>query len=223
MDDDGFRLWLEHLRIHLVGELRRLTTCCELALYLRLTLLDVIDCRYVSFVRVTSSGRLKEIGASPGARDSRPQPRPSVVEVEATVGGGGRGGSWSEGLLHVRPIFDNQTTYLCLGTGTGVAPKRIESIMDSLQPILSECDGTSWSPFVRSSDVAPVVSDSAFTERQSAIMALIAQGMSNPSIAQCIGFSHSLVRQETTKIFRKLRVSNRRDAVLVARKKGLLD
>jgi len=53
--------------------------------------------------------------------------------------------------------------------------------------------------------------------RQIAILHLIERGFSNPSIAEQIGYSESLVRQETMQIYSILKVSGRRE--LIERKK----
>lgn len=60
------------------------------------------------------------------------------------------------------------------------------------------------------------------SERQTAILELIAHGMTNPQISHRIGFSESTVRQESMQIYRFLGVNSRRDAVRVARTRGLL-
>lgn len=50
------------------------------------------------------------------------------------------------------------------------------------------------------------------TERQKKILAMMAQGLTNSVMAQRLGFSESLIRQETVKIYRNLNVSNRHEA-----------
>lgn len=58
-------------------------------------------------------------------------------------------------------------------------------------------------------------SDSSFgeklTERQETILSKIRQGMTNISIANQLGYSESLIRQETMAIYQKLGVTGRRD------------
>jgi DNA-binding NarL/FixJ family response regulator len=52
---------------------------------------------------------------------------------------------------------------------------------------------------------------SKLTERQDLILTLIQQGLTNVIIAQRLGYSESLIRQETIAIYKKLRVNGRRD------------
>jgi DNA-binding CsgD family transcriptional regulator len=63
----------------------------------------------------------------------------------------------------------------------------------------------------------------ALSERQHTVLALMAEGLSNPRIAARIGFSESTVRHETMAIYRVLGVSGRRAAVQAATRLGLLD
>jgi DNA-binding CsgD family transcriptional regulator len=53
--------------------------------------------------------------------------------------------------------------------------------------------------------------DVAMTERQSVILKMIERGLTNAQIAQELGYSESLIRQETVQIFRKLKVSGRKE------------
>ena len=55
------------------------------------------------------------------------------------------------------------------------------------------------------------------TERQNTILRLMEKGLSNPTIAEQIGYSESLVRQETMAIYATLKVSGRKE--LIERKK----
>lgn len=57
----------------------------------------------------------------------------------------------------------------------------------------------------------------SLTERQTAILRLIERGLSNPAIAEEIGYSESLVRQETMAIYSTLNVAGRKE--LIERKK----
>jgi DNA-binding CsgD family transcriptional regulator len=54
------------------------------------------------------------------------------------------------------------------------------------------------------------------TERESIVETLIREGLTNAEIARKLGYSESLIRQETVIIYRKLGISGRKD--LVARK-----
>lgn len=59
----------------------------------------------------------------------------------------------------------------------------------------------------------PMLMDEELTPRQKEIVILIRQGKTNSSIAVILGFSESLIRQETITIYRKLGVSGRRDLI----------
>ena len=54
-------------------------------------------------------------------------------------------------------------------------------------------------------------SDTTMTERQLVILKMIERGLTNAQIAQEVGYSESLIRQETVQIFRKLKVSGRKE------------
>lgn len=53
----------------------------------------------------------------------------------------------------------------------------------------------------------------ALTERQQQILSLVKSGMTNPAIAAQMGYSESLIRQETMVIYQKLGVDGRRELV----------
>jgi DNA-binding CsgD family transcriptional regulator len=53
---------------------------------------------------------------------------------------------------------------------------------------------------------------SDLTDRQKKILEMMSQGLTNSAMASKLGFSESLIRQETVKIYRSLNVSNRREA-----------
>ena len=61
--------------------------------------------------------------------------------------------------------------------------------------------------------VLPKIENPQLTERQLLIKDLIIKGMTNYEIAKKIGYSHSLVRQESIKIFAKLDVKDRRELI----------
>ena len=53
------------------------------------------------------------------------------------------------------------------------------------------------------------------TERQELILALIEEGLTNLAIADRLGYSESLIRQETITIYRKLGIEGRRDLQII--------
>ena len=57
----------------------------------------------------------------------------------------------------------------------------------------------------------PTQSNSSMSERQVVILKMIERGLTNSEIAKEVGYSESLVRQETVHIFRKLNVSGRKE------------
>ncbi|HLZ59322.1 MAG TPA: response regulator transcription factor [Ktedonosporobacter sp.] len=59
------------------------------------------------------------------------------------------------------------------------------------------------------------------TEREREVLTLIAQGYTNPSIAQRLGLSSKTVRNHVSNIFSKLQVVDRAQAIIVAREAGL--
>ncbi len=56
------------------------------------------------------------------------------------------------------------------------------------------------------------------TERQNLILKLIAEGRTNAAIADVLGYSESLIRQETIKIYAKLGCSGRNEAAQIFNK-----
>ena len=58
-----------------------------------------------------------------------------------------------------------------------------------------------------------VVSSFTLTSRQWTILKSVRKGMTNPQIAEDLGFSESLVRHETMKIYSKLRISGRKELI----------
>ena len=59
--------------------------------------------------------------------------------------------------------------------------------------------------------------------RQRTVLGYLAQHLTNRQIAVRMGFSESTIRQETMAIYRFLKASGRRDAVDIARERGLLE
>ncbi|MCP4360439.1 MAG: response regulator transcription factor [Chloroflexi bacterium] len=70
--------------------------------------------------------------------------------------------------------------------------------------------------------LAPFTID-PLTEREREILTLMAQGLTNPQIAQELVISDSTVRFHTHNIFNKLQVQRRTEAVVVAMQNNLID
>ena len=68
----------------------------------------------------------------------------------------------------------------------------------------------------------PAPKDGDLTERQVAILRLIAEGKTNKAIGSRLGYSESTVRHETMRIFRVLGVASRSQAVTAGASRGLL-
>ena len=68
---------------------------------------------------------------------------------------------------------------------------------------------------------APVPALSGFTGREAEILEYIAQGLDNAQIAAHLKLSEKTVRNHITRIFDKLAVENRGQAIVRAREAGL--
>ena len=68
---------------------------------------------------------------------------------------------------------------------------------------------------------APAQTFPELTEREREILALMAQHMANPEIAQRLSISDKTVRNQVSNIFNKLQVADRAQAILRAREAGL--
>ena len=63
---------------------------------------------------------------------------------------------------------------------------------------------------------------SPLTDRELAVLRLMADRLTNPEIAARLGVSPHTVRNQIAAIFRKLNVSRRQEAVSVAREIGVI-
>ncbi|MBK0422155.1 response regulator transcription factor [Leucobacter sp. CSA2] len=68
----------------------------------------------------------------------------------------------------------------------------------------------------------PTATRSALTRRETEILALVAEGMSNPAIAAKLFIGESTVKTHLLHVFEKLEVSDRTRAVTRAMKRGLI-
>ncbi|MBN2548703.1 MAG: response regulator transcription factor [Anaerolineales bacterium] len=76
--------------------------------------------------------------------------------------------------------------------------------------------------YAHPAQVAPPPSDLHFSEREQAVLELLAQGLSNLDIAQQLYLSEGTVRNYTSDIFKKLGVSDRTRAAIAAIRFGLV-
>jgi DNA-binding NarL/FixJ family response regulator len=74
--------------------------------------------------------------------------------------------------------------------------------------------------------IVPHVSESqhwpGITRQEMEVLKLLAQGMTNRQIADDLDISVQTVKNHTTSIYKKLKVQNRTQAVLVARQMGIV-
>ena len=102
----------------------------------------------------------------------------------------------------------------------------LERVMGTTADILSAYFGLLWSPrrpAAQPVDVPTSADQVVLTQRQTAVLSLMAEGMSNRQISLRIGYSESTVRHETMAIYRAFGVGDRRTASRVARDLGLVD
>jgi DNA-binding CsgD family transcriptional regulator len=90
--------------------------------------------------------------------------------------------------------------------------------LGTVSPPAGDAEGVS--PVAR--DVQAAETNDALTVREREVLALAAEGLANRQIASRMGIADRTVKQHLSAAFRKLRVSNRVDAVAAARKRGIL-
>jgi DNA-binding CsgD family transcriptional regulator len=98
--------------------------------------------------------------------------------------------------------------------------------MGATRDILSAYLGLLWSPrrpAPQPVDVPTSADQVSLTQRQTAVLSLMSEGMSNRQISMRIGYSESTVRHETMAIYRVLGVGDRHAASRIARELGLVD
>lgn len=81
--------------------------------------------------------------------------------------------------------------------------------------------GPAFQPVSKQTDA--LSSSTTLTERQQIIKNLVVKGFSNPQIASEIGYSESLVRQETIAIYSMLRVSGRKELMKLVEKEAITE
>lgn len=63
----------------------------------------------------------------------------------------------------------------------------------------------------------------ALTERELAVLTAVAEGLSNKQIAQRLSYAEQTVKLDLTRVYRKLGVSSRTEAMAVAYREGVID
>lgn len=71
-------------------------------------------------------------------------------------------------------------------------------------------------------EVEDLISDLGLTSREVEILNLLAQGLNNPEVSKLLGISETTVKTHMAKIFSKLEVRDRVQALIVATKLGLI-
>ena len=74
----------------------------------------------------------------------------------------------------------------------------------------------------RSSPFSQNEADLAFTPRQLQVLGMMSEGLSNKVIAAQMNIAEATIKMHVTAIFKKLAVTNRTQAALVAKEKGLV-
>ena len=72
-------------------------------------------------------------------------------------------------------------------------------------------------------EIALHITDDALTEREAAVLRLVAVGKANKEIARALGLSEETVKAHLKNIFAKLDVSDRTHAVTVAVRRGIIE
>lgn len=68
----------------------------------------------------------------------------------------------------------------------------------------------------------PVPEESPLTQRENDVLGLIGKGLSTPDVAEQLGISKYTVEDHLKQIYRKLKISNRAEAALAARRLNLV-
>jgi two-component system NarL family response regulator len=99
--------------------------------------------------------------------------------------------------------------------------KRIDPY-DLAAALRQACEQTLFQPF----KVNPLLADATtveLTEREAAILTGLVGGLSNKQIASRLSYAEQTVKLELTRLYRKLGVSSRTEAIAVALRTGLIE
>ncbi len=134
------------------------------------------------------------------------------------------------GILVVSMFEDDDNVFAAMQAGArgyllkGAAPEEllrgIEAVAQGEALFAPSIARRLMSYFSRPTKLPPTVLPE-LTEREREILALIAQGETNPKIARHLELAEKTVRNHITSIFSKLQVGSRAEAVLRAREAGL--
>ena len=110
------------------------------------------------------------------------------------------------------PIVDYGVIHLSLGSNFN-ASQEVEMLLEIVaNMVLISLNSLQFQAKPLDEEIVlPKAEQSALSERQLLIKDLIVKGFTNYEIAKKIGYSHSLVRQESIKIFSKLGIKDRKE------------
>ncbi|WP_428961268.1 response regulator [Micromonospora fluostatini] len=162
--------------------------------------------------------------------------QPDVVLLDLTMPGMG-GIAATERLVrmspHVRVLIlsmadDDESVFAALRAGARgyvlKGARRVEIIRSVRvvadgEAIFGPAIATRLMGYFAGLDRGPAFPD--LTAREREVLALIAQHLTNPQIAQRLGLSQKTVRNHVSNIFAKLQVADRAQAISMARQQGL--
>jgi DNA-binding NarL/FixJ family response regulator len=119
-------------------------------------------------------------------------------------------------LMHAARLLPDVTIVILVNDALGARPATYEHVVVTTE---SGLRGLSDALGVRSVAAA---TGRLLSAREREILKLIAEGLSNPDIAQKLYISHRTVANHVAKVFRKLHVNDRTHAVLLAARNGLI-
>lgn len=99
--------------------------------------------------------------------------------------------------------------------------KNLTYLNSAIEAALEQCGHLTVQPSVATQRPAPRLLDADLSTRELEIVALAAQGFDNKDIAERLYLSDKTVRNHLSRIYQKLGVSNRIQAVMHCKEKGL--
>ncbi len=122
-------------------------------------------------------------------------------------------------ILIISAFDEDKVVQMAMQCGaSGFVPKRLEMerMAEAIQAVL---DGDMWFPELESSEEEPPLDTRALVESltpaQLRVLSLLRDGMPSKEMAAAMSVTEATVKAHLTEIFRKLKVKNRTQAVLV--------
>lgn len=208
---------------NLAGKVASTPDANALAFYLCAQFVVPIDCHFVAFAQ---AGEWIDAIAW-GKCENRALSSLGEGSLEALVCLAARAADheaiWEGGSVQVRCVDDQRQLWLAVGVPNGPGRRELADILRRITPLLAFY-AQSASTNLRPPRSEPILkSPNPLTERQLTIIRLLSEGRTNDAIARRISFSTSLVRHELMTIFKSLEVRSRTDAVVAARRAGILE